>query len=77
VFKAAASTVPTGYTDVYDLFTSSNSVNDGSYNHAAMRDFSSGSAIYKSSILEEWGTTRTISAVGLLCFSCLFRLFFI
>ncbi|XP_033724527.1 uncharacterized protein LOC117314570 [Pecten maximus] len=63
VFKAPSGVVPAGHTDVAGFLRDT-----GSYNEdvvSVMRDFSAGGSLYKSSILDDWATKHSISAVRL------------
>ncbi|XP_021364342.1 uncharacterized protein LOC110457380 [Mizuhopecten yessoensis] len=61
VFKVPSGTSPpAGYNDIMALYTSSDAYNEG--NTAAMVDFSAGGSIYKSSILNQWGSNLTATA---------------
>jgi len=68
VFKVSSGTQVPGYSDIASLYMSSASFNEGM--DSAMNDFSAGSEVYKSKIVDEWHTTQTINAVRALLFSC-------
>jgi len=63
VFKVAQGTTHGSYSSLYAFYTASGSYNEGDI--SAMTNFAASSKLYKSSILDDWGTTRLITAVSI------------
>ena len=64
VFKIPHGTSLSGHSSYYDLFTGTSTYNDDGNALTALQSIASYSLAYKSSIVDEWNTKRTISAVS-------------